>query len=247
MISVCMATYNGAKYIRPQIESILAQLGPNDEVIVSDDGSTDGTISILKSYKDKRIHIYAHTFEGKKECIGDVVSANFEHAIRMAKGDYIFLSDQDDIWIEGKVEKMVAALQRAEVAVSNAWLLRDDNINNCTELLYNGRNPLKNYFLKKGKYYGCCMALRAKALSYVLPFPQPLPLHDTWLGLLPEIVDGAVFVDEPLIYYRRHSSNVSWHAKNTIWYMIKYRVRILFLIIKRAFAYKFLSYRYNRD
>lgn len=233
-----MATYNGAKYIRPQIESILAQLGPNDEVIVSDDGSTDGTISILTSYKDKRIHVYTHTFGGKKECIGDVVSANFEHAISMAKGDYIFLSDQDDIWIEGKVEKMVAALQRAEVAVSNALLLTDDNISNCTKLLYERRNPLRNYFLKKGKYYGCCMAFRAHALSYVLPFPQPLPLHDTWLGLLPEIVGGAVFINEPLIYYRHHNSNVSSQSHNSFTYKIKYRLRIISQIFIRAIKYK---------
>lgn len=238
MISVCMATYNGAKYIRPQIESILAQLGPNDEVIVSDDGSTDGTISILTSYKDNRIHVYAHTFEGKKECIGDVVSANFEHAISMAKGDYIFLSDQDDIWIEGKVEKMVAALQRAEVAVSNAWMLVDDNIDNCHELLYEGRKPLKNYLLKGGKYYGCCMAFRGSALKYVLPFPEPMPLHDTWLGLLPEIVGGATFIDEPLIFYRRHSTNVSRHAHNTLFFKIKYRLRLLYLVFKRAYFYK---------
>ena len=247
MISVCMATYNGERFLREQVDSILAQLGPEDELIVSDDGSSDKTIDILMSYNDLRIHLCSHRFTGKKECIGDVVSENFENALKVAKGDYIFLSDQDDIWIDGKVKKMVAALQNAEVVVSNAWLLTDDNINNCTELLYNGRNPLKNYFLKKGKYYGCCMAFRANALSYVLPFPQPLPLHDTWLGLLPEIVGGGAFIEAPLIYYRRHSSNVSWHAKNTIWYMIKYRVRILFLIIKRAFAYKFFSYRYNRD
>lgn len=242
-----MATYNGEQYIKEQVDSILAQLSPDDELIVSDDGSTDNTVGLLLSYNDKRIHVFAHHFTGIKECVGDVVSENFENALKNAKGDYIFLSDQDDIWIEGKVQKMVAALQNAEVVVSNAWLLTDGNIDNCKKKLYEGRTPLRNYFLKKGKYYGCCMALRANALSYVLPFPQPLPLHDTWLGLLPEIVGGASFIDEPFIYYRRHSSNVSWHAKNTIWYMIKYRVRILYLIFKRAFAFKYLSYRYNRE
>ena len=238
MISVCMATYNGEKYLKEQVDSILPQLGLEDELIVSDDGSKDGTIDILTSYKDKRIHVYAHTFQGEKECIGDVVSANFEQAISLAKGDYIFLSDQDDIWIEGKVEKMVKALQKYEVAVSNAWMLTDDNINNCHELLYERRNPLRNYLLKRGKYYGCCMAFRASALKYVLPFPKPMPLHDTWLGLLPEIVGGATFINEPLIYYRRHSSNVSRHAHNSLSFKVKYRVRLLCQIFMRALKQK---------
>lgn len=238
MISVCVATYNGEKYIKQQIDSILSQLSPFDEIIISDDGSTDKTIDILLSYHDNRIKVLSHHFSGKKECVGDIVSANFENALKIAQGDYIFLSDQDDIWIEGKVKKMVMALQKAEVAVSNAWILTEDNINNSTKLLYDGRNPLKNYFLKKGKYYGCCMAFRAKALSYVLPFPQPLPLHDTWLGLLPEIVGGAVFIDEPLIYYRLHNSNVSSQSHNSFIFKIKYRLRIIFQIFIRAIKYK---------
>jgi len=238
MISVCMATYNGEKYLREQVDSILAQLGKDDELIVSDDGSTDKTIDILLSYKDKRIIVYSHHFSGKKECVGDVVSSNFEHAISMAQGDYIFLSDQDDLWIEGKVEKMVTALQNAEVVVSNAWLWTDGNKENCTKLLYEGRNPLKNYFLKKGKYFGCCMAFKSHALSYVLPFPKPLPLHDTWLGLLPEIVGGAVFINEPLIYYRQHNSNVSSQSHNSFIYKIKYRLKIISQVFIRAIEYK---------
>lgn len=238
MISVCMATYNGEKYIKEQVDSILSQLGEQDEIIVSDDGSSDNTINILTSYKDKRIHVYAHTFCGKKDCVGDVVSANFEHAISIAKGDYIFLADQDDIWIDGKVEKMVKALQNAHVVVSNAWMLYDDNIGNCHRLLYEKRPPLHNYFLRRGKYYGCCMALRRDALEYVLPFPNPTPLHDTWLGLLPELVGGAIFLDEPLIYYRCHSLNVSRHVHNSLLFKIKYRFRLLSQIFKRALVYK---------
>ena len=86
MISVCMATYNGEKYIKEQVNSILSQLGEQDEIIVSDDGSTDNTISILTSYKDRRIHVYDHKKKKKKDCVGDVVSANFEHGHRSAGG-----------------------------------------------------------------------------------------------------------------------------------------------------------------
>ena len=89
MISVCMATYNGEKYLREQVGSILTQLGENDELVVSDDGSTDSTIDILKSYNDPRIKIFINT--GRHG-----VNSNFENALRHADGDYIFLSDQDD-------------------------------------------------------------------------------------------------------------------------------------------------------
>ena len=238
MISVCMATYNVAKYLREQIDSILAQLGNDDEIIVSDDGSTDGTVDILLSYNDERIKVYKHTFSGKKDCIGDVVSDNFENALSHAKGDYIFLSDQDDVWIEGKVRTMIDALQTSDVAVSNAWLWSTVDKSECKNKLYEGVNPLKNYFFRDGKYYGCCMALRGNTLKYVLPFPKPLPLHDNWLGLLPEIVGGATFIDAPLIYYRRHSSNVSGKSTNSLFYKIWYRLRLLSLILLRAFSYK---------
>ena len=81
MVSVCMATYNGEKYIKEQVDSILAQLGPDDEIIVSDDGSKDKTIDILLSYNDDRIKIYKHTPVKKANRVGDIVSLNFENAL----------------------------------------------------------------------------------------------------------------------------------------------------------------------
>jgi len=89
MISVCIATYNGEKYIKEQLDSIINQLDKNDEIIISDDGSSDNTIKIIESYKDGRIVLYKNSFKN--------VVLNFEFAIDKSKGDYIFLSDQDDI------------------------------------------------------------------------------------------------------------------------------------------------------
>ena len=101
-ISVCMAVYNGEKYIREQIASILGQLAPGDELIISDDGSSDGTLDEARAFGDARIRLLANQLDRG-------YSGNFENAIRHAGGDIIFLSDQDDVWLPGRVEKMRAA------------------------------------------------------------------------------------------------------------------------------------------
>ena len=97
-ISVCIATYNGERYIREQLDSILSQLSLDDEVIISDDGSKDSTIEIISSYLDSRIKVFKNN--GKHGYVG-----NFENALNHSSGDFIFLSDQDDIWELQKIEK----------------------------------------------------------------------------------------------------------------------------------------------
>ena len=99
MISVCMATHNGGKYIKEQIDSILVQISNEDELIISDDSSTDDTVEIIKKIKDKRIKL----FENNKFFSPNL---NFENALLHSKGDIIFLSDQDDIWKKDKVKIM---------------------------------------------------------------------------------------------------------------------------------------------
>ncbi len=96
MLSVCIATYNGAKYINKQVESILLQLGIDDEIVVSDDGSIDQTISILESFGDERIKIFRNT--GRHGVV-----SYFENALNHSSGEVIFLSDQDDIWNKKKL------------------------------------------------------------------------------------------------------------------------------------------------
>ncbi|MDE6793421.1 MAG: glycosyltransferase, partial [Muribaculaceae bacterium] len=104
MVSVCLATYNGELFIKEQIQSIIPELENEDEIIISDDGSTDNTLPIIRNFKDSRIKIFIN-----KETQG--VNNNMENAIRKASGDIIFLSDQDNVWIKGKIEKCVKALE----------------------------------------------------------------------------------------------------------------------------------------
>lgn len=116
MISVCMATYNGEKYIKEQLKSILKQLGPCDEVVISDDGSKDNTKDVIDSIEDKRIHYYVnsgtHGF-----------THNFENALRHASGNFIFLSDQDDIWMDNKVSIVMEALKTADFVTHDLSLI----------------------------------------------------------------------------------------------------------------------------
>lgn len=98
MISVCIATYNGEKYLKEQLDSIIPQLTAQDELIISDDGSKDTTMEIIKRYaaNDSRIKVYKGPGKG--------VIANFEFAINQTQGEFIFLADQDDVWLPEKVQ-----------------------------------------------------------------------------------------------------------------------------------------------
>ena len=118
MISVCMATYNGERYLRAQIDSILRQLGEYDELVVSDDGSNDGTLSILGGYGDRRIRILHHARSPQRYGFG-YAAKNFEHALGHARGAIVFLADQDDVWLAGKIERMVSELEVCDLVLSD--------------------------------------------------------------------------------------------------------------------------------
>ena len=203
MISVCIATYNGEKYIKDQLDSILVQLKADDEVIISDDSSTDKTIEIIKSLNDKRIVLYAN--QKFKSPI-----FNFENSLSYARGDYIFLSDQDDIWVANKVQVMKSFLVDFDLVLSNTDII-DANGNILKKSFYkmNGsqKGLLKN--MVKNSYLGCTMAFNQKILQKSLPFPKDIAMHDWWIGLIAEIYGETYFIDEKLIHYRRHGSNAS--------------------------------------
>src|SRR5674476_13034 len=115
MISVCLTTYNGEEYILEQIQSILCQIGNDDEVIISDDGSTDHTLKILNKQEDHRIKIY-HNNNSKG------IISNIENALTYAKGDIIFLADQDDVWLPNKVRICSEALINNNLVISDCYV-----------------------------------------------------------------------------------------------------------------------------
>ena len=230
MISVCIATYNGEMFIREQIDSILRQLSSDDEIIVSDDGSTDDTISIINSIDDKRIRI----IEGPRK---HSPTLNFECAMKEAKGDYIFLADQDDVWKPNKVEVCMKWLQEYDCVVSDAEVT-DSNLNPLYPSLYaimqvrQGR--IYNTVWKNG-YTGCCMAFRRNVLEASLPFPKNIPMHDIWIGNVAAYKYNVKFISEKLVLFRRHDNVISCNGKGSrfsLCQQIKFRINTIYNVIK---------------
>lgn len=231
-ISVCMATYNGQQYIVPQLRSILAQLSSHDEVIISDDSSTDETIKNIESLGDPRVVIYYNS--GPKG-----YSKNFENAISKAAGDIIFLSDQDDVWVEDKVEKMVKALESASMVISDAEIV-DENLTQLYPSHFKLHGTKEGFFINflKTRYIGACMAFKKEILIRALPFPenQNLCVHDYWLALIAECYYSVNLVNIPLLKYRRHGKNASTggsHSNNSVFKIIKTRFYVLNQLFKR--------------
>ncbi len=234
MISVCIATYNGEKYIREQIESILPQLGDKDEVIISDDSSTDNTIQIIQSFDDTRIKIFS----------GNIFHSpvfNFENALKYVQGEYIFLCDQDDVWASNKVEMMLSYLKEYDLVVSDCCVT-DENLKVIGESFYKLSAPKKGFWsnLIKNHYMGCCMAFKRSVLEIALPFPPKVALHDIWIGLCAEAFFNTKFIPDKLLKYRRHGDNASSTAGKSclsIRLRIAYRIYLLKSIVVRKFQH----------
>jgi len=202
-ISVCIATYNGEKYIQEQIESILAQLGEEDEVVISDDASSDNTVAIIRSIDDSRIRLFTDKHFGSHVY-------NFEHALKQAQGDYIFLSDQDDIWLPYKIAHTIPLLQENDLVLSDAIMVDESGKeihDSFFRFNHSGPGIFKNFH--KNSYLGCCMAFRRPVLEKALPFPPNINMHDWWIGMIAELQFKICFTDEKLILYRRHQDAVT--------------------------------------
>jgi glycosyltransferase involved in cell wall biosynthesis len=198
-----MATYQGERFVVSQLESILAQLGEKDEVIIVDDASTDRTCELIRSLQDPRIQLIEST-----ENRG--VQLTFEHALRHALGDVIILADQDDEWVKGRVAEAVDGLQKASLVVCDAVIVDECGVvvEPSFFRLKGGRSgAVRN--LVRNSYLGCCMAFRREVLEAALPFPRDVPMHDWWIGLVADAFFSTAFLDAPLVRYRRHNCNAS--------------------------------------
>lgn len=204
MISVCMPTYNGEKFIRIQLESILSQLGDNDEVVISDDSSTDKTVEIIKSFNDSRIHLLENnSFHSPVY--------NLENALKNAKGDFIFLSDQDDEWTVDKVSVCMEKLKDCDLLIHDADIVDGNGIQTAESFFkLNHTKKEKFYNLLKNGYLGCCMCFSKKLCEVLLPFPKELPMHDIYIGNFAAFNGYRIkFIEGKLIHYRRHGNNAS--------------------------------------
>ena len=237
MISVCIATYNGALYIKEQLNSILPQLSDNDEIIISDDHSTDDTLQIIRSINDKRIKIFIN--QGEKG-----YTPNFENALQKALGEYIFLCDQDDIWMENKVSYCINELQSYDFIVSDAVIINSDG-QATKDSFYKERIVYKSLIgnIYKFGYLGCCMAFKRNILEKVLPFPHnhQYCTHDNWIFLIAKSFYKSTISNEQLIKYRRNSTNSStggFSKSSTLSFKIAYRLYLVYNLVQRLLIQK---------
>ncbi|WP_243227004.1 glycosyltransferase [Microbacterium sp. CIAB417] len=210
-VSVCMATYNGAAYVAHQLRSILAELGPDDEVVVVDDASSDDTVQIVRGIEDDRVRVIA-----QERNAGYV--ASFGRALAEARGEVLMLSDQDDEWVPGRRARLVAALAGADVVASNLEMLGTgaplaSPLTGKPWVLSRTRSPIRRQlaiFAGVAPYYGCAMALRHSALDYLLPFPDGLrESHDLWIATAANARRRLAHVDGVTVRRRVHDSNAS--------------------------------------
>jgi glycosyltransferase involved in cell wall biosynthesis len=235
MISVCMATYNGEDYIREQLDSILQQVSSTDEIIISDDGSTDSTLDIIKAYDNANIRLINN---------GGINSPvrNFENALNYSRGDIVLLSDQDDVWMWNKVDTIKQYMKKYDLVLSDADVIDENGvvIGDSFYRINCSKSGLINNLIKNS-YLGCSMAFNRKILDKALPFPDDLPMHDWWIGLIGNIYGETYFIDKKLFSYRRHSSNVSCAGKKSSFslaYKIWFRYVILKSIASRYFRFR---------
>jgi glycosyltransferase involved in cell wall biosynthesis len=229
MISVCMAVFNGAPYLEEQLRSILDQLANDDEVIVVDDCSVDGSIDLIRQMNDPRI-----TLLKNNENIGP--AASFERAFSLAKGKYVFLSDQDDIWEPSKVAIISSIFDTSNplVVVSDARVV-DAQRKMLMESLFQLRGSRAGFWrnLYKNGFVGCCMAVRCDARPFLIPFPTTTGLHDEWIGLCSSVAGRVEFIGYKLIDYRRHTANVTDLAHGSLASMLCKRLTLFLMVLLR--------------
>jgi glycosyltransferase involved in cell wall biosynthesis len=229
MISTCLASYNGERFILSQIESILSQLSESDELIISDDSSSDRTVELIKDIQDPRIILFENN-QFKSPVF------NFEFALKQAKGDYIFLADQDDIWLPQKVEVCFDLLRKYDLVVSDCEII-DGSRKILERSFFKVRNSgtgfLKN--ILHNSYLGCCMAFRKEILRQALPFPHDIPMHDMWLGLVSEIYGTPHFTSQVLLQYRRHGSNASPTGQDSPYSLFR-KMKFRYFLVKNLVA-----------
>ena len=212
-IEILLATYNGEKYVGEQIDSIINQTYNNWELLIRDDNSKDRTLEILKEYekKDKRIKV----IEDKKGNLGFV--KNFEELLNNSKEDWVMFSDQDDYWLENKIEKYVAILNTSSedilkkpmlihsnsfICDDNLEIIKDEFINSKIANKYNEDDFYFAYFVQ-----GSTVLINRAIIDLALPFSKNVTVHDRYFHLLAEFFGKRIFINESLIKYRQHSNN----------------------------------------
>jgi glycosyltransferase involved in cell wall biosynthesis len=210
-ISVCLASYNGAKFIELQLESIIKQLHDDDEIIIVDDCSSDNTLEVIRSMNDERIKMFLNEINR-----GHVFS--FGRAISLATKDIIFMSDQDDIWIGGRVALMKSKLLNSDAMLVSSNSNFVDSKGDKIDFNVDGVRPefsdknlsnIIDVFKGKGNYYGCAMAFKKELKKLILPIPNYVESHDLWIAMAANMAKSNLHCIEATLNRRVHGANAS--------------------------------------
>jgi len=239
-ISVALCTYNGARFLQEQLDSLLAQDRLPDEIVVCDDGSTDQTIPILEAFQAKvTFPVVLH-----RNPVNFGPAKNFENAIKLCCGDLIALADQDDIWLPEKLalsEQYFIKHPNSEVVFSNGLVVNSDlaplnytlwdqvgfTPSECQKVC---RNQGLEVLLKHVVVTGATMVIKASILERALPIPR-LWMHDAWIAIIAATSGTLGVVQAPLFLYRQHAANVIGAPRRSIFQ----RFQETFKIDRRAY------------
>lgn len=208
-ISIAMCTYNGEKYLREQLDSLLSQTHTNIEIIIVDDGSNDLTIQIATEYQrqDSRISVFQN-----EQNLGFV--KNFEKAISLCSGEFIALADQDDVWIPEKIEMLLNSIEDGMLVYSDAELVDAELVPLGKNLLNPAKmNPIEGKNNKAFIFGNCVsgntMMFRKELVDVALPIPADVPFHDNYFAFYASTCGGIQYVDKALVRYRQHGNNIT--------------------------------------
>ena len=229
-ISVAMAVYNGEAYLPEQLDSILKQLEPQDEIVVSYDKSRDNTWQLLQEYQSKypQVRVLENQNPG--------INGNFNNAIAGCKGDYIFICDQDDRWADNKRAAVVESFEKhgADMVIHNGVHIDGEGkvISDPFFSMYRiGDGKLKN--ILKPRYSGCCTAFTAEMAAKIMPMPMKLDAYDHWIGTVGEFFGKIAYDERILLYHRLHGGNVTPVSTRSLGVILKARGRLLWELAKR--------------
>lgn len=230
-ISILLSTYNGEKYLKEQLESILSQSFNDFKVLVRDDGSTDNTVTILKKYQKiypNKIDILADNGENLRS------SRSFMKLLENNVSDYVMFADQDDVWNADKIEKTYQKMQEIEnMYGKNTPLLIHSNLTVTDQKLdilapsfwkFQNINPNKQKlsdFLVDNNVTGCTMMINRALAEKVQTIPQEAIMHDWWIAMVASVFGKIAYIDEPLMLYRQHGKNDTGAKKYGVQYFIR--------------------------
>jgi len=234
-VSVVMAVYNGREFLPEQMDSVLSQLLPGDELIVIDDASTDGGVEFLKKPMFEGVRLFTNLRN-----LG--VIASFQRGLYQARHGVVFLCDQDDLWLPGKRAAFLAEFARDSavcVVISDAEVIDRAGKRLAPSFMASrgGFDGTMLGTLWRNRFLGCAMAVRRSLLEVALPFPKGVPMHDMWIGIVGSVSGRIVYLPTPYLRYRRHGNNLTPIRSQEPWHrLVRWRVSLFLMLVQRLLS-----------